>query len=281
MENIELSAKEKALMQISATIRKWVNETLKTDIQCIEELCSGAIYCQLLDLIFENVVPLKEVIFATNAITDFRKNFAILQDCLHVLQIPIEIPVEKLVWCDFEANLRFAANFYKYFKLLTTKNRNRRLSYDPLAARNYQSFSLAPPSFVSRGTDAQNPVELAFAGMNIVDYEDIKDVLDLKDFIDSQRVENTKDNRDDMDLKDDEDMDMEDIEDEEDNEGVERVEDVEDIERLEGAYDMDMEDIKVAEDLENSNEDYKIAGLLQAENKDHSRRLSSKSYAKL
>ncbi|XP_017002206.1 microtubule-associated protein RP/EB family member 1-like [Drosophila takahashii] len=146
--------KLEAHMKVSKIVREWVNEKLNTDIQCIEELCSGAIYCQFLDMIFEKVVPMKDVIFETNEIAHFRKNFAVLQQCFHELQIPLEIPVEKLVWCDFDANLNFAAKFYNVFKELSTKNQLRQEKYNALAARNYHKFSLAAPTFVSRGHDA-------------------------------------------------------------------------------------------------------------------------------
>jgi len=165
----------------------------------------------------------------------------LLQLCLFDTEMSIDVPIEDLVWCDFEANLKFAATFYKYFKLVTTRNPNCRKSYDPLAARNYQRFSLAPPTFVSRGTDAQNLVELAFAGIkNIVDYDEIKDVLDLKDYMDSKRVQEIKDIKD-----------------------------------VEGVDDMDMKDV---DDLEDSNEDDKIKDSIRDEPKDYGRRLNSESY---
>ncbi|KAH8368115.1 hypothetical protein KR084_007139 [Drosophila pseudotakahashii] len=143
-----------ALMKVSKIVREWVNEKLDTDIQCIEQLCSGAIYCQLIDMLFEKVVPMNDVIFETNEIAHFRKNFAVLQQCFRELQIPLEIPVEKLVWCQFDANLNFAAAFYNVFKELSSKNQSRQESYNALAARHYHKFSFAAPTFVSRGHDA-------------------------------------------------------------------------------------------------------------------------------
>ncbi|XP_016962522.1 microtubule-associated protein RP/EB family member 1-like [Drosophila biarmipes] len=182
--------KERALTNVSATIRKWVKELLEIDIACIEELCSGAIYCQILDMIFEDVVPLGDVIFATNAIADFRKNLEVLRECLYVLQIPLEVPVEDLAWCAFEANLNFAANFYQCFKQLTTKNLGRMQSYDPLAARTYQRFFLAPLTFVSGGIKGALDLKEA---RHFEEVEDLKVVLDIKDKEDIEGVEDVKD----------------------------------------------------------------------------------------
>ncbi|XP_017085585.1 microtubule-associated protein RP/EB family member 1-like [Drosophila eugracilis] len=160
MEKNGLSSLGIIFMQCSAAIRGWVKQSLNIDMRCIEELSSGAIYCQLLDMIYENVVPLKDVVFATNRITIFRKNFIVLQKCLEQLEIPIEVPIEDLVWCDFEANLAFAVEFFKIFRTLSSSCEKRMLTYKALTARNYQKFSMDPPTLVSRGTEIPNLEEL-------------------------------------------------------------------------------------------------------------------------
>ncbi|EDW45763.1 microtubule-associated protein RP/EB family member 1 [Drosophila sechellia] len=151
---------QRASVICSCVIRKWVNESLKTNIQLIEELASGAVYCQFIDMVFEGVMPLEKVVFATNRLVDFRRNFKILRKCLDELQIPLMVPIEKLIKRDFEANLYFAACFYSVFKDLIAIRQERVENYNPLAARKYQKFSMEPPTYVSQGTDVQNPDEL-------------------------------------------------------------------------------------------------------------------------
>ncbi|XP_026838770.1 microtubule-associated protein RP/EB family member 1-like [Drosophila erecta] len=157
---VEMNPLERALMKCSSIIRKWVNNSLKSNIQCIEELSSGAVYCQFIDMVFEGAMPLDDVIFATNKISDFRKNFIILRKCIDKLKIPLLVPIEDLVWCDFDANINFAANFYYAFQEFSASNPERVKDYNPLAARKYQNFSMKAPTYVSRGTDVPNLDEL-------------------------------------------------------------------------------------------------------------------------
>jgi RP/EB family microtubule-associated protein len=57
----------------------WVNGCLKTDFKKIEELCTGAAYCQFMDMLFPNVVNLKKVKMSTNLEHEYIHNFKILQ----------------------------------------------------------------------------------------------------------------------------------------------------------------------------------------------------------
>ncbi|XP_039498289.1 microtubule-associated protein RP/EB family member 1-like [Drosophila santomea] len=157
---VQLTPMERAFMKCSAIIRKWVNTSLTMNIQCIEQLASGAVYCQFIDMVFEGAMPLEDVIFESNRLVDFRKNFQLLKKCIDELQIPLLVPIESLVWCDFNANLRFAADFYDAFQDFSAGHQERVKNYNPLAARNYQNFSMASPTFVSRGTDVPNLDEL-------------------------------------------------------------------------------------------------------------------------
>ncbi|EDX02043.1 microtubule-associated protein RP/EB family member 1 [Drosophila yakuba] len=157
---VQLTPLEKAYMKCSALIRKWVNSSLSANIHCIEELATGAVYCQFIDMVFEGAMPLEDVIFESNRLIDFRQNLLLLKKVIDELQIPLLVPVESLVWCDFDANLQFAADFYDAFQDFSAAHPERVKNYNPLAARNYQNFSLTAPTFVSRGTDVPNLDEL-------------------------------------------------------------------------------------------------------------------------
>ena len=39
----------------------WVNELLKTNLTKIEQLGTGAIYCQLIDILYPNKLPMSKV----------------------------------------------------------------------------------------------------------------------------------------------------------------------------------------------------------------------------
>lgn len=57
----------------------WVNECLQSNFGKIEELCTGAAYCQFMDMLFTNSVQLKRVKFKTNLEHEYIQNFKILQ----------------------------------------------------------------------------------------------------------------------------------------------------------------------------------------------------------
>lgn len=57
----------------------WVNDCLQSSFTKIEELCTGAVYCQFMDMLFPASVPLKRVKFKTNLEHEYIQNFKILQ----------------------------------------------------------------------------------------------------------------------------------------------------------------------------------------------------------
>lgn len=57
----------------------WVNNCLQSKFGKIEELCTGAAYCQFMDMLFPNSVPLKKVKFKTNLEHEYIQNFKVLQ----------------------------------------------------------------------------------------------------------------------------------------------------------------------------------------------------------
>ncbi|BHF74941.1 Microtubule-associated protein RP/EB member 2 [Sparganum proliferum] len=57
----------------------WINECLKTSYEKIEDLCSGAAYCQLMDMLFPGTLNFKKVKFNTNLEHEYIANFKVLQ----------------------------------------------------------------------------------------------------------------------------------------------------------------------------------------------------------
>ncbi|KAH8304529.1 hypothetical protein KR059_011756 [Drosophila kikkawai] len=108
----------------------WVNNSLKSDFSKVEELCTGAAYCQFMDMLFPNSVPLKRVKFRTNLEHEYLQNFKILQAGFTKMSVDKIIPIDKLVKGRFQDNLEFLQWFKKFFDA----NYNGR-DYDPIAAR--------------------------------------------------------------------------------------------------------------------------------------------------
>lgn len=82
----------------------WVNDCLKTHYTKIEELCSGAAYCQFMDMLFAGCVQLKKVKFKTNLEHEYIQNFKILQAAFKRVGVDKNIPVDRLVKGRFQVS---------------------------------------------------------------------------------------------------------------------------------------------------------------------------------
>lgn len=57
----------------------WVNMSLDAEYKKVEDLCSGAAYCNFMDLLFPGSIQLKKVKFRTNLEHEYIQNFKQLQ----------------------------------------------------------------------------------------------------------------------------------------------------------------------------------------------------------
>uniref|UniRef100_A0A8D8V9T5 Microtubule-associated protein RP/EB family member 1 n=1 Tax=Cacopsylla melanoneura TaxID=428564 RepID=A0A8D8V9T5_9HEMI len=111
----------------------WVNDTLQSSFGKIEELCSGAAYCQFMDMLFPGSVPMKRVKFRTNLEHEYIQNFKILQAAFKKMNVDKIVPIDKLVKARFQDNFEFLQWFKKFFDVNNTLEHG---AYDPYAARN-------------------------------------------------------------------------------------------------------------------------------------------------
>ncbi len=65
----------------------WVNQSLDSRFTKIEEMCTGAAYCQFMDMLFPGSIPLKKVKFRTNLEHEYIQNFKILQSGFKKLSV--------------------------------------------------------------------------------------------------------------------------------------------------------------------------------------------------
>ncbi|KQS43294.1 microtubule-associated protein RP/EB family member 1 [Drosophila erecta] len=108
----------------------WVNDTLKSQLSKVEELCTGAAYCQLMDMLFAQSIPLQRVKFRTNLEHEYIQNFKLLQACFNKVCVDKIIPIDRLVKGRYQDNLEFLQWFRKFFDA----NYEAR-PYDPVTAR--------------------------------------------------------------------------------------------------------------------------------------------------
>ncbi|KAK7863311.1 hypothetical protein R5R35_004382 [Gryllus longicercus] len=93
----------------------WVNDCLSSSFTKIEELCTGAAYCQFMDMLFPGTVVLKRIKFKTNLEHEYIQNFKILQAAFKKMNVDKVIPVDKLIKGRFQDNFEFLQWFKKFF----------------------------------------------------------------------------------------------------------------------------------------------------------------------
>ena len=114
----------------------WVNDCLQSSFTKIEELCTGAVYCQFMDMLFPGSVPLKRVKFKTNLEHEYIQNFKILQGGFKKMNVDKIVPIDRLVKGRFQDNFEFLQWFKKFFDA----NYSRAEPYDALAMRGGESM---------------------------------------------------------------------------------------------------------------------------------------------
>ncbi|XP_070600441.1 microtubule-associated protein RP/EB family member 1 isoform X1 [Erythrolamprus reginae] len=117
----------------------WINESLQLTLTKIEQLCSGAAYCQFMDMLFPGSVTLKKVKFQAKLEHEYIQNFKVLQAGFKRMGVDKIIPVDKLVKGKFQDNFEFVQWFKKFFDA----NYDGK-DYDPVAARQGQESCPAP-----------------------------------------------------------------------------------------------------------------------------------------
>ncbi|XP_041655746.1 uncharacterized protein LOC121517786 isoform X2 [Cheilinus undulatus] len=116
----------------------WLNKTLKTHLSNLEQVCTGAAFCQLMDWCFPGSLDLSKVHFLSKNNAESLINYDLLRAAFKKVGVTRYIPIETLV----EKNTVVALAFLHWFKQFFDKNRTDR-QYDPLEARGGQM--MAPP----------------------------------------------------------------------------------------------------------------------------------------
>nr|XP_023996477.1 microtubule-associated protein RP/EB family member 3-like [Salvelinus alpinus] len=117
----------------------WLNDSLHLTYTKIEQLCSGAAYCQFMDMLFPGCVLLKKVKFAARLEHEFINNFKVLQASFKRMGVDKIIPVERLVKGRFQDNFEFIQWFKKFFDA------------------NYDGKEYDPVTTRQEGTPSPNP----------------------------------------------------------------------------------------------------------------------------
>jgi len=95
----------------------WLNELIQLDYTKVEQTCSAAAFCQIMDVLYPTKVPLSKVNYNAKLEYEYVNNFKVLQSVFDKMGIDKHIDVPKLVKGKYQDNLEFLQWIKRYFEL--------------------------------------------------------------------------------------------------------------------------------------------------------------------
>ncbi|GAB9471408.1 Microtubule -associated protein eb1 [Globisporangium polare] len=111
-------------------ILDWVNGICCTSLSKVEQTCTGAVACMILDSMYPGKVPMSKVDWSANKDYEYINNYKVLQKCFTNLKIDKHIEVDRLVRGKYQDNLEFMQWFKKFYELNASGQ-----PYDAIAVR--------------------------------------------------------------------------------------------------------------------------------------------------
>lgn len=147
---------EGAFFVPKSVILAWVNDLLKLNITTIEQTATGAVACQVMDILYPGVVPLHKINWKPIQEYEIIQNYKILQQVFIKQGIKQHFEINKLIKGKYQDNLEFMQWLKRFYEI----NVNRSRHYDPVAKRQecFSARKLTPRKYpTTRKTATPEP----------------------------------------------------------------------------------------------------------------------------
>ncbi|KUF96679.1 Adenosylhomocysteinase [Phytophthora nicotianae] len=111
-------------------ILDWINNLCAINLSKVEQTCTGAVACQILDAMYPGKVQMSKVDWAANKDYEYIQNYKVLQKAFMQLKIDKHVEVDRLVRGKYQDNLEFM----QWFKAFYERNASGQ-PYDPITQR--------------------------------------------------------------------------------------------------------------------------------------------------
>lgn len=110
---------------------EFFNDLLDLNLTKIEQTASGAIACQITELIFPGSIPMSKVDWGAKSDYEFVQNYKLLQAAFTKNRVQRHVDVDKLIRAKYQDNLEFC----QWLKAFYDQSGAGREDYDPVAVR--------------------------------------------------------------------------------------------------------------------------------------------------
>lgn len=111
------------------------NDLLDLNLTKIEHTCSGAVACQVTELIFPNSIPMSRVNWEARSDYEYVQNYKLLQAAFTKHHVQRHVDVDKLIRGKYQDNLEFCQWLKAFYDQAGSGVIDRRLEYNPRAVR--------------------------------------------------------------------------------------------------------------------------------------------------
>ncbi|KAL4500671.1 hypothetical protein ABPG72_003095 [Tetrahymena utriculariae] len=137
MSEASIGIMEGAFFVPKSEILNWINTLLQLNLTKIEQLGTGSVYCQIIDVLYPGTVKMNRINWKARNEWEFIVNLKYLQQAFQKNNIKKYIEIEKLSKAKYQDNLEFAQWMKRYFDINNGQNNVK--DYDPVAKRGVQN----------------------------------------------------------------------------------------------------------------------------------------------